>query len=1025
MHGEKADRGHVFLSHAGQDAVLARSIAEGLRCAGIDVWCDLLEGGLPHGRAWVRRLEAALEDSVATVILIGERGIDGWVRAECDYAVNRGALDPEYRVIPVLAPGVDVGSLPPLLQRYQAFFVQTDDDRVPQEVVTRLAVDLRRGEAAEGVDPDGVFPGLSAFEERQAPYLFGRTSETVHLCGLLGEVGDGDFRRGLLLHGDSGAGKSSLVRAGLVPAIRRGWLRGIPTDREWMVVELRPGRDPILNLAEALVRASGKSSIPKVRERLRKGEDALALVLREVRPERSLVLLLLDQMEELFTLAADRPGAVEAADELLAAALSDRDRPFYLIATIRTDFLDQADARLPRLAAVLEEVGTKHHVPAMRRREALQAAIGGPVALAGLEWDEGLDDHLLRDALRAEVSLPLLAHVLWELAHRRRGSTLTLRSYHDIGEIGGALATSADRALRRLTPAQRDRALALFEELVRFGGNRSRDTRRTISRAEALRILGGGDAAAGILTCLSGGRGPGWPEDARPAPRLVVVSGQPGQERVDLAHEELLRSWPTLTERIEANRERREMLEDLRGLARQWLNLNRDPEVLVGGRRLETFRKALEALLLESSPESEFLRMSKLVEDARRSGRVPMGGGAGLHGSGPAVSDAQGFSSGAAAGGEGGSVAREEDQRRAALMVKLATEVEAAESRDPSGDELAYLRRLHDGFMAPDLLPPFRDSGKQWGDLLREECERWASVIEDVSREDSPYRALRLRPQEGLLPLGRDSRTGLWEFAVGWTGSVPAFDSEHGGAARSEDAAVVLVLIPGGRFWMGAQNMDPRGPGFDEDANSAEGPVREVVVSSFFLAKHPVSVPEWARLRQSSAGNPVGMKPAIHISWLEAKAFCARVDLTLPSEAQWEYACRAETTTQYWSGNGEKSLARAGWFTMNSGGRLRSVAAKPANPFGLHDMHGNVLEWCEDAFVESYDGAASDGRARVRPGATSRVVRGGSWRGPALVARSAYRDWYEANTRRLDLGFRPARVVTEDGISSTDHRVGG
>ena len=113
-------------------------------------------------------------------------------------------------------------------------------------------------------------------------------------------------------------------------------------------------------------------------------------------------------------------------------------------------------------------------------------------------------------------------------------------------------------------------------------------------------------------------------------------------------------------------------------------------------------------------------------------------------------------------------------------------------------------------------------------------------------------------------------------------------------------------------------------------------------------------------------------QPVVGVSWHDAKRYCAWAGLRLPSEAEWEYACRAGTTTRYHSGDGETDLDRVGWYKKNAGSRLHPVGEKEPNGFGLYDMHGNVYEWCEDTYHDSYKGAPNDGSAWVDEGPTWR-----------------------------------------------------
>ncbi len=154
--------------------------------------------------------------------------------------------------------------------------------------------------------------------------------------------------------------------------------------------------------------------------------------------------------------------------------------------------------------------------------------------------------------------------------------------------------------------------------------------------------------------------------------------------------------------------------------------------------------------------------------------------------------------------------------------------------------------------------------------------------------------------------------------------------------------------------------------------------------------------------------------PAIDVSWYGAVAFCrwlSRAEggrrVRLPTEAEWEYMARAGTTTAYWSGEGEDDLSRVGWYRENSDGRVRPVGEKPANPWGLHDVHGNAWEWVQDWYgpYEEGDVAAPTGPAY----GACRVLRGGCYAWDAQWLRSSHRSWLPPETRADDVGFRPVR----------------
>jgi formylglycine-generating enzyme required for sulfatase activity len=230
-----------------------------------------------------------------------------------------------------------------------------------------------------------------------------------------------------------------------------------------------------------------------------------------------------------------------------------------------------------------------------------------------------------------------------------------------------------------------------------------------------------------------------------------------------------------------------------------------------------------------------------------------------------------------------------------------------------------------------------------------------------------------------------------------------------------------LVRIPGGEFLMGS-------PDSEEERDKNEGPQHPVRVPDFYLGRYPVTNEEYSRFlsENSKAPEPAywadrqynqPRQSVVGVSWEDARQYAHWAGLQLPSEAQWEYACRAGTRTPYYTGDTQEDLDRAGWYDKNSGGMLHPVGQKEPNVFGLYDMHGNVWEWIEDDYHENYDGAPNDGRAWIDEpkGSLYRVLRGGSWVNFVGYCRAAHRGWFEPSYRTCFTGFRLAMPQVSRG----------
>jgi formylglycine-generating enzyme required for sulfatase activity len=258
---------------------------------------------------------------------------------------------------------------------------------------------------------------------------------------------------------------------------------------------------------------------------------------------------------------------------------------------------------------------------------------------------------------------------------------------------------------------------------------------------------------------------------------------------------------------------------------------------------------------------------------------------------------------------------------------------------------------------------------------------------------------------------------------------------DAGDVDLGEGESLRLIQIPAGEFWMGS-------PADEIDRDSDEGPLHRARLAGFLLGQTPVTqaqwslVARWPKVKLDLKPDPSGFngarRPVENVSWEQAMEFCRRLSqrhglpFTLPSEAQWEYACRAGTTTPFAFGATiTPELANYnGYFTYANGpkGQFRAqttdVASFPANGWGLHDMHGNVLEWCLDTWHASYEGAPTDGSPWLKGTDSKKLLRGGSWSDDPGNCRSAYRYRIQPDTAYFHVGFRVVCLPQDPSLNT-------
>jgi sulfatase modifying factor 1 len=402
-------------------------------------------------------------------------------------------------------------------------------------------------------------------------------------------------------------------------------------------------------------------------------------------------------------------------------------------------------------------------------------------------------------------------------------------------------------------------------------------------------------------------------------------------------------------------------------------------------------------------------------------------------------------------------------RQEAYLSQLVAGQVEEGEGTEPVWDEvdlkLAWryetFKELVEGLDVLQVTLTDMEKRLQVSRTLRqvsieEHAEAWEEARAAVAEHPS-YGGLQLAAQLGLVPLGPDPDCGLWEFGHVLSGEVPKRGA-GGALVRTEATGLVFVLIPGSTFSMGAQMTDPGGQNYDPQtrpnlkAEGSELPVHEVTLSPYLLSKYEMTQGQWKRFvgvnpsRYSPGSSFRGfggklttlLHPVEQVSWDDCVRVLGRLDLVLPSEAQWEYGARAFTDTPWSSGLEKEALtlvanladafakangAPSTWyFEAGSDGYVvhSPVGSFAPNAFGLHDVHGNLLEWGLDGFDGDFYGS-SPLTDPVNPfvGSVPRVYRGGSFNLIAVYARSAYRGNDTPTTADRTLGVRPARAITD------------
>jgi WD40 repeat protein/serine/threonine protein kinase len=454
-------------------------------------------------------------------------------------------------------------------------------------------------QALIGHKPPNPYKGLNAFQEEDTSNFYGREEIVERLIQSLRN----ENKRFLAIVGSSGSGKSSLVRAGLVPAMRRGRIAG---SHEWYITTMVPGNDPFESLTEALLQVA--VSAPKNwGAQLRDRVDGLHTLVSALIPEEDAELVLfIDQFEEVFTLLESeetRQKFLGALYYALVAPVSHR--RLRLIVTLRADYLDRP-LNYPEFGELLRQ-NTEVILPLSEKD--LEAAIRRPI-----EDNRGLIADNLVSAILEEVrhqpgALPLVQYALTQMYDRAEENTLNYALYDAIGGVSGALAQSASKIYDDLTEYQQAIARQLFMRLVALGDD-ARATRRRALWSDLVSGIEDRKTADIVINTFG-------------AKRLLTLDNDPVTRAptVDIAHEALIEKWDKFQEWISQNRADLQRRQQLSRAVDEWETSERKADYLAKGSKLGELESLLYSnTLVLSQEEREYLEASqelRLQEERR------------------------------------------------------------------------------------------------------------------------------------------------------------------------------------------------------------------------------------------------------------------------------------------------------------------------------------------------------------------------------------------------------------------------
>ena len=540
-------------------------------------WDDVLE----WGEQWITL--GYVPEPAYRAMMIAHAGIGDLVGVSAVYQRLIETLDRELGV----SPSDDLIEI----------YTQLMDGKIPVDVLLPLQVyqwNLYDKPPLPGEPP---YKGLAFFDVNDADLFFGRESLVARLVGNLRE------HNLLAVVGASGSGKSSVVRAGMIPALKGQkplFDNSLPPQgsHNWLVRVFTPTSRPLEALVTNVCEETGEQQISLLEELLHNPSSLDRIAQDRLKGQgASHLLLVIDQFEEIFTLCREESERIAFIDALLSIVAPSFSGYISIVLALRADFYGHC-GNYPNLSQALAR--NQEYISAMSTEE-LRRAIELPAVENGWDFQPGLVDFLLRETREEPGALPLLSHALLETWLRRSGKTMTLKGYAESGGVRGAIAKTAEKVFfQTLTPAQQILARNIFLRLTELG-EETQDTRRRAVIAELIPSPESISAVQEVLEILA-------------EARLVILS----IDTAEVAHEALIREWPILRQWLTEDREGLLLHRHITEAAEEWKAMDRDEGELFRGARLAQAREWVGSHADSLNPlEQEFLEASNLLEDQR------------------------------------------------------------------------------------------------------------------------------------------------------------------------------------------------------------------------------------------------------------------------------------------------------------------------------------------------------------------------------------------------------------------------